>query len=379
MDNIQSDIMRELRAKTKAARVSSRHKVLDEEPESPVKAEDGEKQVSESNKPKPMAENTDIGEVRPEPEETPVDDVSVSVEVGVQSDDVVVEIPESDTGGVDPDKVIPAPEYTRERIVNEQPPDVEFRFRDVFIENEDGVVGYNADHDRTVARNLSKSIMNQVIDDLMVKHVDVQVSIGQNLYMITDNNAVFQSPTSLTRYLLLDGISDDDLSIQLARQLYLEKYPDGEMSTFKHRQVRTDERDIYAMVLSSKANPERNMIEKLDEIYMRMNQNDEALAKINAKVLKNTESSNTTLGGLNVATSLLVLERLGLTEGQIPRDIESMRAFTTQDSVVKFSDMLVNDIAMDVMRRKEVITRSKRANNSRSARGSRVSTRSIRR
>lgn len=251
-------------------------------------------------------------------------------------------------------------------------------FKDIFV-NEGGEVVFNTNHTKTVAKNLSKGVMDQIVDDLRRKHKGAVVGIGSNNFTIRDTNAVLTSPTSLVRYMMLDKIDDENVALQLARQLFLEKHPDGEKADFDHKLVRTDERDVYAMLLSSKADPERDLVEKVEELIRSMEYLEENATLSNRRLLEQTTASNDTLNGLNIAMSLMVLERLGLTEGSLPRNLDDIRGFATQDSIVKMSDIMSNDIASDVNERKKTLARNERLRQSNERMARRGQPRSIRR
>lgn len=251
-------------------------------------------------------------------------------------------------------------------------------FKDIFV-NEGGEVVFNTNHTKTVAKNLSKGVMDHIVDDLRRKHKGAVVGIGSNRFTIRDTNAVLTSPTSLVRYMMLDKIDDENVALQLARQLFLEKHPDGEKADFDHKIVRTDERDVYAMLLSSKADPERDLAEKIEELIRSMEYLEENTTLSNRRLLEQTTTSNDTLNGLNIAMSLMVLERLGLTEGSLPRNLDDIRGFATQDSIVKMSDIMSNDIASDVNDRKKTLARNERMRQSNERLARRGQPRSIRR
>lgn len=347
----QSSDVDGIKEKSRTKRKSSRQVVVVESTD----ASDASKENVDDNTPKDIVEPV---------EPDTLDDVERHDDVEVKAE--AEEIPSG--------RVVEHPEYVRRSVKGSSDTDEQvgaMLFKDIFVTGDDGGITYNRDHDKSVARNLSKGIIGQVVDDLKRKHVNVQVSMGDNYYTVSPANQVFTSPTSLVRYLLLDKIDSDNLSLQLARQLFLDKHPDGENRDFNHSTVRTDERDIYGLLLSTKADPERNLVEKIDELIRNVNANDEVISRANNQIVKYSQESNNLLNGINMASSLLVLERLGLTEGQIPRDMDHLRGFITQDNVVKFSDKLSGDVAMDAIKRKDVMERHRRVQNSRSARTSR--------
>src|SRR5699024_10308853 len=87
----------------------------------------------------------------------------------------------------------------------------------------------------------------------------------------------------------------------------------------------------------------------------------ETTALTDRKILNYTEQSGHLLNGLNVAASLLVLDRLGLTKGSLPNTLDEVHGFITQDEIVKLSDLLGNDIASEVESRKRTLARDERA------------------
>lgn len=290
--------------------------------------------------------------------QTPVADVPVSRERPPETDNQTFEPEVQDVVST-----VKHPEYERLKVhddfkqlsVNEK-----LAFSDIFVK-EDGVVVYNSEHEKSVARNLSKGVIDHVVEDLKNKHRNVRVSIGENVFMIRDTNSVFTTTTSLMRFLLLNSIDDDNTALQVARQLFLEKHPDGEREDFDHSRVRTDERDVYALLLSVKKDPERDLAEKVEELIRSVEYAQETTALTDRKILNYTEQSGHLLNGLNVAASLLVLDRLGLTKGSLPNTLDEVHGFITQDEIVKLSDLLGNDIASEVESRKRTLARDERA------------------
>ena len=262
----------------------------------------------------------------------------------------------------EPVQTVKHPEYERERDVEnfgKLSVTEKLTFSDIFVK-EDGLVVYNSEHEKSAARNLSKGVIDYVVKDLWDRNKHVRVSIGDTMFAIRETNSVFTTTTSLMRFLLLNSIEDDNIALQLARQLYLEKHPDGEDSDFDHSRVRTDERDVYALLLSTKKDPERDLAEKVEELIRSVEYAQETRALTDRKLLNHTEQSGHLLDGLNIAASLLVLDRLGLTKGALPNTLDDVRGFITQDDIVKLSDLLGNDIASEVESRRRTIARDER-------------------
>lgn len=237
--------------------------------------------------------------------------------------------------------------------------DVLFSFYDIF-ESDGSRVRFNREHEKSDARNLSKGMMFEVIEGLKGKYLGDVVQFGDNQYQITEGNVVFNSPTSLIRFLLLNSIDDDNLALMVARQLFLEKNPEGLTKEFNHQSVSADDRDIYALLLASKYKVERDIYEKLEELTHSVEYFQETMAVSNRKVVDQTEDTNNLINGINIATSALLLERLGLTEGGLPQTLEDVRGFATQNNIVKLSDQLGNDIAADAKARRRTIARDER-------------------
>lgn len=278
-------------------------------------------------------------------------------------EDVVEALEESD-GGIseEPNQTVKHPKYERERDVEDfgkLSVTEKLTFSDIFVK-EDGLVVYNSEHEKSAARNLSKGVIDYVVKDLWDRNKHVRVSIGDTMFAIRETNSVFTTTTSLMRFLLLNSIEDDNIALQLARQLYLEKHPDGEDNDFDHSRVRTDERDVYALLLSTKKDPERDLAEKVEELIRSVEYAQETRALTDRKLLNHTEQSGHLLDGLNIAASLLVLDRLGLTKGALPSTLDDVRGFITQDDVVKLSDLLGNDIASEVESRRRTLARDER-------------------
>lgn len=237
-------------------------------------------------------------------------------------------------------------------------------FKDLFV-NDGAGVRFNAKFQKTVAKNLSKGIMDQVVDDLKQRHRGVQVWIGKNPYTIRETNDVFTSPTSTMRYLMLDQLKDENMALQVARQLFLEKHPTGEKQGFNHDLVRTDERDVYAVLLASKSDPTKEILEKIEELLLKVTDVQQSSQLADRQLLAQGLQANNTLGGLNMLSSLLLLERLGLTKGSIPQNLEEIKPFINQQDVVTLADMVNTDIARDVRSRQETMRRDARTRPSR--------------
>lgn len=243
-------------------------------------------------------------------------------------------------------------------------------FKDLFVNDGTGVK-FNSKHQKTVAKNLSKGIMDQVVDDLKRRHRNVRVWIGDNPFTIRESNDVFSSPTSTMRFLLLDQLKDENTALQLARQLFLEKHPNGEKHGFNHSLVRTDERDVYAVLLASKSDPTKELLEKVEELLLHVNEIKDTSQMADQKLLAQTMQSNLSLGGLHMVVSTLLLERLGLTQGAMPQKLPDVKAFINQENVVALSDTVTKDISIEAKMRQEVIARSNRGRTSRLRGGNR--------
>lgn len=237
-------------------------------------------------------------------------------------------------------------------------------FRDVFTQD-NGSVSFNANYNKTVAKNLSKGILDQVVDDLNRSYVGVMVQLGELKKKVTPTNSVFTSPTSAMRYLMLDGLKDKNLALTLARQLYLEKYPTGEKETFDTSVVRTDELDIYILLVASKTDPLKDLDERVKELTIRMTNVQKSTQAANELVLNQSVQSNQLLNGVAIAISTLLVDHMGLTNKSLPKDMSQLEAFMNQDNVVKTSDLLKHRIGADTVQRENTIIRNRRSSRTR--------------
>lgn len=237
-------------------------------------------------------------------------------------------------------------------------------FRDVFTQD-NGTVSFNANHNKTVAKNLSKGILDQLVDDLNRSYVGVTVQLGELKKTITPTNSVFNSPTSAMRYLMLDGLKDKNLALTLARQLYLEKYPDGEKESFDTSGVRSDELDVYTLLVASKTDPLKDLDERVKELTMKMTNVQKSTQAANEMVLNQSVQSNQLLNGVAIAISTLLVDHLGLTDKALPKDMGQLEAFMNQDNVVKTSDLLKHRIGADTVQRDNTIIRNRRSSRTR--------------
>lgn len=146
-------------------------------------------------------------------------------------------------------------------------------------------------------------------------------------YPIQADNKVFTQKTSLARYLLFDGFRDDsDLHVQYAKQWLALQHPafDATFDPALHMGPSDDALDIYALILASSMAASGGASERtgVDEIVA------ERLGMINgamqhmAKQLKDQELAMTShMERMDVTQTILVLDRMGLLRGGLPRDM----------------------------------------------------------
>lgn len=147
-------------------------------------------------------------------------------------------------------------------------------------------------------------------------------------YPIAADNKVFTQKTTLARYLLFDGFRDDaGLHVQYAKQWLALQHPafDATFDPALHMSPSDDALDIYAVILASSmaasgATTDRSAV---DDIVA------ERLGMINAgmqhmaKQLKDQELAMAShIERMDVTQTILVLDRMGLLRGGLPRDLD---------------------------------------------------------
>jgi hypothetical protein len=166
---------------------------------------------------------------------------------------------------------------------------------------------------------------------LKKRHLGAVIDFPWGTYEIEATNKVFTTKTSLFRYLLFDSLRDEaGTHVQYALQWFALQYPSSFFSDFKPKRdmnPSSDELDVYALLaVAHSADPERAVLgesrmshdrEALDRLTMLNANVDRMLTKMTAQEQKMQENFERS----DIVQSTMLLERLGMLDGALPRDI----------------------------------------------------------
>lgn len=233
-------------------------------------------------------------------------------------------------------------------------------FRNLFIQKPNGQVEYKDDHETFAVKGISTDLLAQVQDDLRKTFKQAYVQIGRQWHMIDSSNAVFNTNTSTVRYLLYAQMASDQTALKVARQLLLEKHPDAEEPDFDFDTVRSDVLDIYAVLLASKASPEKDLVEKVEELTLKLNQMNESQEFAHKKLISYASANEKQLTGISLGQAVLLLEQFGLLKSAIPKKLNDMVGLFGEDNVVSLNDFTSGALSDQNKARKDTLERQRR-------------------
>lgn len=168
---------------------------------------------------------------------------------------------------------------------------------------------------------------------LKEKYLGAVVDFPWGEYKVTEKNRVFTTKSSLLRYLLFDSLRDNEgTHVQYAKQWVVLQYPvfDETFNPDNHSGSMTDELDIYALLFVAHTYSKSETI--TEPIAQRTTEQDyqtaERLGMINMgmtrildKLAEQERAINDHMARTQMTQTVMLLERMGLLKGGLPKDI----------------------------------------------------------
>lgn len=173
-------------------------------------------------------------------------------------------------------------------------------------------------------------MVSVIQERLKKRHLGAVIDFPWGTYRIEATNKVFTTKTSLIRYFLFDSLRDEEgTHVQYARQWFALQYPTGFYPDFKPKSMNpsSDELDIYALLaVAQSSEPQRSTvgeshnglnIEAMERLQMLSTNVDLVLSKLTEQdeMMKKNSDHN------NMIQTIMLLDRMGLLKGGIPRDM----------------------------------------------------------
>ena len=214
----------------------------------------------------------------------------------------------------------------------------DFVFRDLFVRDSSGNIVTNKGADVTIKR-VQESLIMQAVDDLKERYIGCSVKIGTQVYMIDAANKAFNSHVALVRYMSLSQM-DEDLRIALARQMFLSKYPLGEHETFNPATVKTDELDIYKLLLAATLSKTTSVDYLMEQVLNEVKTIKETTKLTQQAVNVNQSWLRRKMHGMMHVLSWLLLDRVGLVKTRIPKILDDLNVVLADGDIPKTSDIV---------------------------------------
>lgn len=206
---------------------------------------------------------------------------------------------------------------------------------------------------------------------LKKRHLGAVIDFPWGTYEIVATNKVFMTKSSLIRYLLLGALRDEaGTHVQYALQWLVLQYPNSFFSDFKPKRdmnPSSDELDVYALLaVAHSVDPERDVLgesrvsydrEALDRLAMLNANMDRVLTKMTAQEQKMQENFERS----EIVQSTMLLERLGMLDGALPRGIgEFVRMLEVNRDVIGQTTDAVDKHVEAEQERKKTMLRDER-------------------
>lgn len=232
-------------------------------------------------------------------------------------------------------------------------------------------VRLNPDIKKLQVSGIPDPMLSAVQKRLKEKHTGAIVSFPWGEYEITENNRVFTTKASLIRYLMFDAFRDaDGTHVQYAKQWMVLQHPvfDRGFNPETHLGAKNDELDIYAVLFVAHTSEEYaeptsrtqdseqdyQTSERLGMLNMGMGR---LLDKLNEqeKIFREYAERNA------VMQTVLLLDRMGLLAGGLPRDVgEFVRVLEQNRDTLSGADAVVATHIHAEKERKKTLARQER-------------------
>lgn len=231
---------------------------------------------------------------------------------------------------------------------------------DMFVYDMDNRVVFNDNYKKSTVRDIPWTYIDLAVENLKAKYVGLIVNIGANSYRITTDNAVFKVNRSTMRFLALDTITDSVEKVSIARQSFLNKYPLGESSSFNGATVKSDELDVYMLVLASELAPKISTDDRLKMIQQELDLMKQYDSQLYGLLKSHDDSERAKTYGILHGLSYLLLDRMGLVQGRVPDSVMDIPRALTSDDFSKVVAMLSSGFGANYVGRDKTLERDRR-------------------
>lgn len=231
---------------------------------------------------------------------------------------------------------------------------------DMFVYDTDKRVVFNDNYKRSTVRDIPWTYIDMAVENLKAKYVGLIVNIGANSYRITTDNAVFKVNRSTMRFLALDTITDSVEKVSIARQSFLNKYPLGESSSFNGTAVKSDELDVYMLVLASELAPKISTDDRLKMIQQELDLMKQYDSQLYGLLKSHDDSERAKTYGILHGLSYILLDRMGLVQGRVADSVMDIPRALTSDDFSKVVAMLSSGFGANYVGRDKTLERDRR-------------------
>lgn len=231
---------------------------------------------------------------------------------------------------------------------------------DMFVYDMDNRIVFNDNYKKSTVRDIPWTYIDLAVENLKAKYVGLIVNIGANSYRITTDNAVFKVNRSTMRFLALDTIIDSVEKVSIARQSFLNKYPLGESSSFNGASVKSDELDVYMLVLASELAPKISTDDRLKMIQQELDLMKQYDSQLYGLLKSHDDSERAKTYGILHGLSYLLLDRMGLVQSRVPDSVMDIPRALTSDDFSKVVAMLSSGIGANYVGRDKTLERDRR-------------------
>lgn len=233
----------------------------------------------------------------------------------------------------------------------------------------DRPVRLNPDIRKSQVSGLPEPMLGLVQAILKEKHNGAIVTFPWGDYEITEKNRVLTTKSSLVRYLLLDAFRDENgTHVQYAKQWLVLNHPvfDEGFNPDTHLSPTSDELDIYALLYVShqsnhygnyESSRKMTTSEADHQISERISMVNMGMSRLLDKITEQEKAFQAYTERSNVLETILLLDRMGLLKGGLPRDIgEFVRVLEQNREQLKQTDTIIdNHIHAEKQREKALL------------------------
>lgn len=203
-------------------------------------------------------------------------------------------------------------------------------------------------------------LFDELQKQLKLRYQGAQVHFPWGTHNIDEKNRVFTTKSSLVRYLMYDGLRDGDgTHVQYAKQWFAFAYPTAFDANFRpdiHIKPADDSLDIYVLLyiahqsdiadgryddrsISASDELTGHQIETLEQVELLNTSMTRAIGMLKHQELEMRKQADRS----QMMQTLLLLDRMGLLKGGVPRDVEGLaRLLETSRDVLNDTETAVD-------------------------------------